>query len=271
MSQHRFLAAAARVTLAIGAFSLGAGFAFSVPSCGSSAVSNDAAGGGGGADAGEVPEPKVTTLHPDAPPLPGESECVVVLTEEIVISKAKHVDICSEVSYATNPPSGGNHWPVWAAYAAYDIPVPREMYVHNLEHGAVALLHRCKGDCPDVLAAFDEARAAVSGDEKCLVLPGGPTERVVTSPDPLIDAPIAVAAWGATYVATCIDTKSLVAFVKKHYDHGTESTCAQGKLVGDPDGGAPVCADGGMGGSGGTAATGTGGNFGGGGAGPDGG
>jgi len=236
------------------------------PGCGSTTVENDA-----GADATtEEQKPIVTVLHPDMPPLPGETSCEVTITTGIPVNKAIHVETCSHVDYATNPPSGGNHWPVWAAYTTYEVAVPRESYVHNLEHGAVVLLYKCDGKCPDVLAALADARDAVAGDPLCLQIPGGPIERVVTTPDPLLDAPVAATAWGATYTATCLDPESLNAFAKAHYGKGTEATCAQGKLYGDPNGGAPVCGDGGAGtggSSGGTSGSGGAGGSGAGGAG----
>jgi uncharacterized membrane protein YgcG len=241
----------ARSALVLVAALIPAGVAGTVGAgCGSTKVVGGDAGADGDADAEQ--KPTVTVLHPEADPLPGQSECTVTITTGIPLKQAVHIAVCSDMDYPTNPPSGGDHWPVWAAYTTYEVPVRREMYVHNMEHGAVVLLHHCQDECPEVLAALADARDAVSGDALCLQTVG-PTERVVTTPDPLLDVPLAAAAWGATYTATCVDEKSLIDFVKARYGHGTESTCAQGKLVGAEDGGAPVCGDGGLddGGSGG--------------------
>ncbi|HVK68345.1 MAG TPA: hypothetical protein VM694_27990, partial [Polyangium sp.] len=46
-------------------------------------------------------------LTPDAPPLPGETACRVVKTTNIPVASASHVALCTDVSYETNPPSGG--------------------------------------------------------------------------------------------------------------------------------------------------------------------
>ncbi len=215
--------------------------------CSGTTVDGDAGTGGGGSDAGAI----TTVLHPDAPPLPGQSSCEVTITTDIPVGKAIHVSPCTHVDYATNPPSGGDHWGVWAAFASYDVPVPREMYVHDMEHGALILLHDCDGACPDVLAALAEAKDAVAGDPLCLQIPDGPTERVITTPDPLLNTPIAMAAWGATYTATCIDVPSLRDFAKAHYGHGTETVCAQGQYSGDAV--TQLCSDAGTGGAGGGA------------------
>jgi len=232
-----------------------AGIAALSQGCGSTTSGSDA-----GDDGGVDPDASAVTevLHPDAPPLPGQSECVVTITTQIPVGKATHVPVCTPVTYATNPPSGGDHWGVWAAFTTYEIPVPREMYVHDMEHGAVLLLHDCDGACPEeLLSALAAARDEVTGDPLCLQIPGGPTERVITTPDPLLDAPIAAAAWGATYTATCVDLPSLKAFAKAHYGHAPETICAQGKLYGADDGGAPTCDDAGTGGTAGSGGTGT--------------
>lgn len=178
--------------------------------------------GCGGAET-TAPSGPGTTTHPGAPPLPGETECSVVERTGIEVPSAQHVPTCTDVTYATNPPSGGDHWPVWAAFKRYDKPVPREMYVHDLEHGVVALLYRCAGSCPDVEQALQ--RVLDGATDSC------PKPRVLMTPDPDLETPIAAAAWGATYTATCIDEASLAGFVKENIAKGPEDVCAEGADV----------------------------------------
>jgi hypothetical protein len=211
--------------------------------CGPTTPSTEADGGPDGATPGT---PVVETLHPSADPLPGEAECAVVTTTGIPVGPAIHVDICTEVKYATNPPSGGDHWPIWAAFKEYATAVPREMYVHDLEHGAVVLAYRCEEACPAVVDMLREVIAEAASDPLCLMYPGGPASRMVLTPDPELDTPIAAAAWGATYTATCIDKTSLAGFVKRVYGKGPEAECYPGKDIAAPDAG-PAC-DGGDGG-----------------------
>lgn len=174
--------------------------------------------------------PKNTeVLTPTAPPLPGQTECRVVMTTNIVVTGAVHVETCTPVSYATNPPSGGNHWGQWAAFKKYKVPVPREMYVHDLEHGAVVLSYRCDDDCPDVVAALEKVFDEVAGDPLCVSAGGGVKARLVLTPDANLETPIAASAWGATYTATCIDTASLAKFVSANYGKGPETTCYAGQ------------------------------------------
>ncbi|MDC0743386.1 DUF3105 domain-containing protein [Polyangium mundeleinium] len=167
-------------------------------------------------------------LTPDATPLPGETECRVVKTTNIPVASASHVALCTDVSYETNPPSGGNHWGQWAAFKKYTTPVPREMYVHDLEHGAVVLAHRCDGACPEVVEALEEVFDEAAADPLCLSAGAGPKARLVLTPDADLDTPIAAAAWGATYTATCLDKASLAAFVAEAYGKGPEDICYDG-------------------------------------------
>lgn len=173
----------------------------------------------------------VVELTPNAPPLPGQTECKVTIRTNIPIAGAKHEAVCTPLTYGTNPPTSGNHWGSWASFKKYASEVPREMLVHNLEHGAIVMTYDCDGACAtEVVAAFDAASAAIGGDTLCTLQTQGTVQnRVIIAPDAALDAPIALAAWGASYVATCIDAPSLEAFAKDHYAKGPENICADGK------------------------------------------
>ena len=191
-----------------------------------STATNGTGGTGAGSTGAGDPGGELETLHPDAPPLPGQTECVVEVRSRIPIASAKHLELCTQIDYPTNPPSGGDHWPRWAAFTEYDDPVPHEMLVHDLEHGAIVMLHDCDGCDGDVVGAFDDAQDAHGIDQLCVQ--SGSIARFVVAPDPELDFPLAMAAWGATYNATCIDPPSIAAFVEEHYAGGTENICAAG-------------------------------------------
>lgn len=196
------------------------------PTGGGGSGSSGGGGGGGASDAGS--QPVTVTLHPSAPPIAGESECTVVKVTGISIPDAHHVAVCTPVDYATDPPSGGPHWPVWAARGKYEAPIPRQLYVHNLEHGWVVLSYRCKGACPDVVAALEQAFDDAQ-DTYCIANGDG-LSRVLLTPDPDLATPIALSAWGATYTATCIDPPSIAEFIATRIGHGTEMICGGGQL-----------------------------------------
>jgi hypothetical protein len=130
-------------------------------------------------------------------------------------------------TWDSNPPSSGEHYPIWAAFQEFDAAVPRGFYVHDLEHGAVVFLYNCAdgGACASNLAGLRQAVAALPDDPIC-----DPSIRVrsVITPDPLIDYPVAAAAWGWTYNAACLDLPTLEAFAKGHYGQSPETECANG-------------------------------------------
>jgi hypothetical protein len=209
-----------------------------VSACGNGNGNGDA-GGSGGAGTGGSPA-MTTTLHPSASPLPGQTACTVVEVTGIPEPNFNHITPCTPLTYATNPPSGGDHWPIWAAFRKYTVPVPREMYVHDLEHGAIVFAYNCPDGCPDVVAALGTVFDGMA-DPLCLSIPGNPPARVVLTPDPELATPIAAAAWGQTYTATCIDIPSLRAFANAHYGQGREPLCTNGQDVETT----PLCPDGG--------------------------
>jgi hypothetical protein len=163
----------------------------------------------------------------DGPYFP-DASCPVEIDSPPLLT-ASHVPIGTDIQWDSNPPSSGAHFPVWAAYTAYTSPVPRGYYVHNEEHGAVVLLYQC-GDasCPDVAAALQAVSDSLPDDPLCLQRGEGVRVRTVLSPDPLLDVPVAAAAWGWVYRAQCVDLPTLEAFAHEHYGQGPEVLCDDG-------------------------------------------
>ncbi len=158
-----------------------------------------------------------------------DASCPVEI-DHLPLLPATHVAIGSSIQWNSNPPSSGPHYPIWAAYQAYATPVPRGYYVHDLEHGAIVFLYNC-GDagCPDVVAALQSASDAIPDDPLCTSLGEGVRVRTVITPDPLIDVPVAAAAWGWVYKAQCADLPTLRDFAMQHYGQGPEMLCNNGQ------------------------------------------
>ncbi len=197
---------------------------------GSSACSSGLAGqGDGGADA-QADRARL------ARPIVIDAGCPIVIDTPPLLD-SPHVAIDTPVAYNSNPPASGPHYPIWAAFQEYSTPVDRRYYVHDLEHGAVVLLHNCAArdagaSCEANLAGLRAAIASVPSDPLC----AGSEVRVRTllTPDPLLDVPIAAVAWGWTYRAECLDLPSLTEFVKAHYGQGPEAICANGQPLFGP-------------------------------------
>jgi hypothetical protein len=151
--------------------------------------------------------------------LPPSASCV---TTEMPIRGFNHVATGSTVDYDDDPPSSGNHYPIWARWGVYAQTIPRGYWVHDLEHGGVVLLHR-----PDVgqavIDALHAAFDAIPLDPSCT------HRRSVLTPDPLLQsAPIAVVSWGWQMLCDGVDQQAIVAFVTAHRGNGREDLCAQG-------------------------------------------
>lgn len=171
-----------------------------------------------------------------------EAGCLVTI-ESPPVTDSPHVAIGTDVTYASNPPSSGPHYPIWAAFQEFPDPVDRRYYVHDLEHGAIVLLYNCAalpdggaaiadgGDggtaCDALREGLRKAAASIPADPLCANTPGVRVRYVMT-PDPLITGPIAASGWGFTYNAACVDIPTLIDFANKHYGQGTEPVCANG-------------------------------------------
>src|SRR5690606_112217 len=57
--------------------------------------------------------------RPDAAPFPGFAECTVTTYRQPAASRG-HQAPCSELALADYPPTGGDHFGVWASFGAYD-------------------------------------------------------------------------------------------------------------------------------------------------------
>lgn len=174
---------------------------------------------GGGIDRARLPSP-----------IQVEAGCgtVTIATPELL--PGTHVPEGTPITWSSNPPSSGPHYPIWANFQEYAQPIDLGYVVHSIEHGAVVLFHQCVSgaDCDIITEGFRKVRDAIPNDPRC-----DPSirVRVVIVPDPLLDVPIAAAAWGWTYKATCLDLPSLTEFAKAHYAQGTEDLCAPGKTT----------------------------------------
>jgi Protein of unknown function (DUF3105) len=167
----------------------------------------------------------------DEPYFP-EASCFVRI-DDPPLEPGIHVPIGSVITtWDSNPPSSGEHYPIWAAYQEYDAAVPRGYYVHDLEHGAIDYLYNCAlldggvdGGCDAIVSSLEQAVATMPDDPLCTA----PVRvRFVLTPDPLIDYPVAAVAWGFTYQATCVDLPTLQAFASAHYAQGPEDFCTDG-------------------------------------------
>jgi hypothetical protein len=193
---------------------------------GVAATSSASSGSGGSAsDAGDA------ASDPDSP-----ENCGTTVTQ-YAIDPSPHIAQCFPVTYSSNPPTSGPHYPIWGAFKTYSAPIPRGFTVHDLEHGAVVISYKCAGGCASEVAALQALVDARPADPGCVA----PVKsRIVIAPDPLLATRFAAAAWGFALTSQCFDLPALGAFIDAHYGMGTENFCADGVDVAAPDAGIPA-------------------------------
>src|SRR6185503_1451569 len=142
------------------------------------------------------------------PPPPDDPACA--MTETGVANEGwNHVAEGSAVTYRHNPPASGPHYPVWLRYQAYTSAIARPYWVHNLEHGAIVLLHR-----PDAPAAavstLNEVLRSLPLDSEC------GHARALLLPDPLLDRPFAAVAANFALTGDCVSPSAIRSFTTAH-------------------------------------------------------
>jgi hypothetical protein len=154
----------------------------------------------------------------------GAGACQTIVQPQ-TLAAGVHVAVCSELSYATNPPSSGEHYGTWADFGVYDFPLPRGYWVHNLEHGAVVVTYNCPDGCADEVAAAAAWLGGLAPDAAC---PAGPP-RVLLVPDPELDVRWGASAWGFTARSDCFDA---AAFSDFYVSHGGQLPAPEWMLCG---------------------------------------
>ncbi|HEV7464733.1 MAG TPA: DUF3105 domain-containing protein, partial [Candidatus Dormibacteraeota bacterium] len=87
---------------------------------------------------------------PNPPKTNGKSDHAQVIPE----MPHEHLAPPTKVTFAHNPPTSGCHYslsngqaPIAAGAYPYTATIPAEYWVHNLEHGYMAVLYRCPQGC----------------------------------------------------------------------------------------------------------------------------
>lgn len=168
----------------------------------------------------------------DAPPLLSDAGSCGVTTARFNPNPAIHVDQGSTLTFASNPPCGGNHYPFWATWGVHETPIPRGNWIHNLEHGGVVFLYRCasRAACPELAAKLEALAKTFPQDPVCATEIPPIKNRAIVTPDPDLPAgvQVAVAAWGENLVARCVDDALFRDFYTAHAGRAPENFCSDG-------------------------------------------
>ncbi|MEO6773158.1 MAG: DUF3105 domain-containing protein [Kofleriaceae bacterium] len=152
------------------------------------------------------------------------------MTENVPSEEGVHVAPGTQVTWSTNPPVTGAHYPVWGAYDRSYAQLDRGYYLHDAEHGAIVLLYNCPDGCPDTVTALEAVVQGMPTDPMCTA---PVRQRALVTSDPLLPAGVTVAAvaWDNWYTATCTDG-FLATFASEHYGAGPEQLCSDGANLG---------------------------------------
>jgi hypothetical protein len=119
-------------------------------------------------------------------------------------SNLSHDHVQGPVTYPQVPPVGGPHNPDWVNCGVYDQPVPSEMAVHSLEHGAVWLTYEQDLSDDQVQTLRDLAK----GQRDVLVSPW--------SGDPSLSGPVVASAWGLQLKVDNASDPRLAQFIRRY-------------------------------------------------------
>jgi hypothetical protein len=129
---------------------------------------------------------------------------------------APHRCMSDAIEYNVVIPTYGTHRPLWAKYGEYTF-LPKQRWVHNLEHGAVVMLYHPCADKNEV----NILRVLV---KKCLY-------RHVITPYNLLspERPLALVAWGRRLEMSKVAPEIVLNFIRKNALKGPEQTPKDGQ------------------------------------------
>jgi hypothetical protein len=112
-------------------------------------------------------------------------------------------------SYNSNPPTTGPHAPAPAAWGISDTTLPKEVPVHNMEHGGVVIWYNCEAASIDA-DACQQLRAQLAQVTETAIDDG---KLVLTLPYLDMDQTIALTAWTVMDTLDAFDGQRIAAFI----------------------------------------------------------
>jgi len=94
--------------------------------------------------------------------------------------------------------------------------MPREKWMHNLEHGGIVLLYNCPSGCSNVLDALTNIRLSQPPDKYNVI-------RILVVPDAKMPHQVAAVSWGWRWQGDTVDTAAIQCFINARYDRAPES------------------------------------------------
>jgi hypothetical protein len=126
-----------------------------------------------------------------------------------------HVPAGTPVTYGHDPPTSGPHWPSPAPWGEYDQEIRPEVWVHNLEHGGIVILHRCDIPCPELVQQLRDVHTDFPKSKYGHV-------KLLIAPYRKLRTRLAILAWTWIDELETFDRERLLRFYRAHLDRGPE-------------------------------------------------
>lgn len=153
-------------------------------------------------------------------PLPPQSASAVLPGKRISDLGREHFPVGTPITYNSNPPTSGAHYPYPAGWGIYKNPPADEFLVHNLEHGGVIISYnpnRIKGQELQQLRAQTRSLSKIN-------------PRIILTPRSNLDKAITLTAWTYLQKLDRYDPAAVKAFYNAHIARGPE--CEEGLCPG---------------------------------------
>ena len=122
-----------------------------------------------------------------------------------------HVPSGTQISYGTNPPTSGSHFPTWADPGFYETAKGRSNLVHSLEHGMIVIFY----DAPD-----DEAMKTLRAWTDLF---NGPWSGIVAVRRAGLGEKLIFTAWRRILRQGRLDAPAAAAFIDAYRGRGPEN------------------------------------------------
>lgn len=143
-----------------------------------------------------------------------------------------HIQPPATVQYNHNPPTSGCHYFIPAQgsipaqapipHGVYNSAIPSEYWVHNLEHGYVAVLYNCPSGCTGDFATLRQWAQGLPND------PGGAVSyaKIIVLPYSGMDHKFAMVSWDWYDWMDTLDMNHVQRFYDNHINQSPESASA---------------------------------------------
>jgi Protein of unknown function (DUF3105) len=140
--------------------------------------------------------------------------------DQLPKEKGVHISPPQKGHWATDPPTSGEHYSLFgtapAPWGYHDETLPPEDWVHNLEHGGIAILYNCPSGCSGDQAAIRHFVDGAPAEDKTNEV------KLIATPFAVPGHPFALVAWGWRLYLDAWDPKLAKRFYEAHADQAPE-------------------------------------------------